>query len=99
MRAGFFMHTFNFQWDDEKRRANADKHGVDFPLIAEFDWQTAVVIEDRRRNYGERRYSATGLIGSRLHVVVFTPRGDGLRLISLRRANRRDERKWQDTRP
>ena len=92
------MHTFNVEWDEAKRRANVEKHGVDFPLIADFDWQTAVVVEDQRRNYGERRYSATGLIGLRLHVAVFTPRDRGLRLISLRRANRRDERKWQDSR-
>lgn len=83
-----------WEWDEAKRRANLEKHGVDFAFVTDFDWQTAVTIEDRRRDYGERRFSATGLIGDRLYIVVFTPRGDGLRLISLRRANMRDHRKW-----
>ena len=88
------MHTLKVEWDESKRLANLEKHGIEFAHITAFDWQTAVIVADNRRDYGEQRFSATGLIGNRLHVVVFSPRGDALRIISLRRANKRDHRKW-----
>ncbi len=83
-----------FEWDEAKRRTNIAKHGVDLTEIARFDWLSASVKADARRKYGEKRLSATGLIDRRLHVCVFTPRGGNLRLISLRKANRRDIAKW-----
>jgi uncharacterized protein len=84
-----------YDWDEAKRRKNSTKHGVDFTAMARFDWNTAVVIEDIRRDYGEPRFSATGRIGLRLHVVVYTRRRSRLRIISLRRANRRDVKRWE----
>ncbi len=80
----------NYDWDEAKRRANLDKHGVDFESAREFDWETALVIEDRRQDYGEPRFSALGTIGRRLHVLIFTPRGKAVRLIGLRKANARE---------
>ena len=87
-----------YDWDEAKRRANLAKHGVDFADMAMFDWPGAVVLEDDRRNYKERRLSATGHILGRLHVCIFTPRGGRLRIISLRKANRRDKREWESKR-
>lgn len=49
-----------------------------------------MIVEDRRKQYGERRFRALGPIGDRLHVVVFTARGANLRIISLRKANARE---------
>ena len=46
------------------------------------------------RRYGETRYLAIGYIGDRLHAVVYTDRGDATRIISLRRANRQEEREY-----
>lgn len=83
-------------WDEAKRRANLEKHGVDFTSAALFDWDSAVTVEDNRRDYGERRLHSTGLIGGRLHVLVWTPRAAGVRIISLRRANAREIRRWED---
>ena len=85
-----------YDWDDAKRRANLTKHGVDFAAAAGFDWDTAVTVEDRRQTYGERRLYSLGLIGARLHVLVWTPRAGGARLISLRRANARERRRWEN---
>ena len=81
-------------WDEIKAEANLAKHGVSFALARQFDWDTAVTIEDQRRDYGESRFSSTGYIGTRLYVLVFTPRGNDLRVISLRKANRRDVRDY-----
>ncbi len=87
-----------FEWDEQKRRLNRDKHGVDFAEIEAFDWKTAHVIHDERREYGEARWIALGLIGARVHVVAFARRGDAIRLISLRKANLRETRTWTETR-
>ena len=53
-------------------------------------------VEDTRRDYGERRVKAFGSIGGRLHVCIYTVRGDGVRrIVSLRKANRKEVRRWQ----
>lgn len=81
-------------WDEAKRRANIARHGLDFVVLGEFDWSAANIFEDRRRTYGEARFVAHAPIRGRLHVVVFTPRDDLLRIISLRKANSREIRAY-----
>jgi hypothetical protein len=79
-------------FDPAKNEANVRERGLPFSLVRdEFDWATAQVIEDRRRDYGEQRYRALGYIGTRLHAVVYTPRESAMHVISLRKANRREE--------
>jgi hypothetical protein len=87
------MHVI-FEWDEAKRRANLARHGVDFAAMERFDWSGAVIRQDRRRDYGEVRLRAMGLIDGRLHEAVFTPRGHKVRIISLRKANARERRIW-----
>ena len=82
-----------YEWDEEKRLSNLEKHEIDFRDAESFDWDTAVYEYVRRS--GERRTIATGLIGSRLHVVVYTMRGDLRRIISVRRANARERRRYE----
>jgi uncharacterized DUF497 family protein len=80
-------------FDPAKNEANIRARGLPFSLVKdEFDWAGAQVVEDKRRDYGERRYRALSLIGRRLHAVVYTPRGNGMHVISLRKANKREER-------
>lgn len=82
-------------FDPAKDAVNVRERGLPFSLVKdEFDWATAEVIEDTRRDYGERRYRALGFIGARLHAVVFTLRAAGLHVISLRKANRREKRRY-----
>ncbi len=80
-----------YEWDEAKREANLAKHGVDFRTIQEFDWQTSHARIDDRVAYGERRVVAYGLVNERLHAVVYTTRGQVRRIISMRRANRREQ--------
>ena len=77
-------------WDENKRVANLANHGVDFRDLETFDWASALVFEDRRRDYGETRLIAMGTIGRRLHVVVFVERNGDRRYISARKANGRE---------
>lgn len=55
---------------------------------------TAIMRRDARYEYGEARIVAIGLIGDRVHVLVFTMRGETVRVISLRKANRREVFKY-----
>ena len=83
-----------WDWDEAKRQANLTKHGLDFAEVAGFDWQTAQVEPDLRRDYGEDRWVSLGRLGEVIHHLVFTRRDGRIRIISLRKANRREKRKW-----
>lgn len=79
-----------FSWDERKRGANKAKHGVDFKEAEAFEFETALIAIDDRFDYGETREIALGRIEERVHVLVFTRRGDNLHIISLRKANARE---------
>lgn len=80
----------DYEWNEQKRARNASKHGVDFAEAHEFNWETAIIVSDYRRDYGEERLRAFGSIRGRLHVLAFTRRGGLVRIISLRKANHRE---------
>ena len=79
-----------YEWDESKRIDTLVTRGVDFTDIHYFDWNTALT----RRSYrnDEERRASLGMIGDRLHHVVWTQRGENTRIISLRKANVREER-------
>ena len=85
-----------FEWDEATRKRNLAKHGVDFASIDDMDWANALRITDDRRIYGETRYVALGRIEERLHVCVYTERAGRMRIISLRKANRREEKLYEE---
>ena len=78
-----------YEWDERKREANIAKHGVDFTEAEQFDWTTAIEAKDNRFDYKEARWVGFGCIDKRVHVLIYTERNGKIRLISLRRANRR----------
>ncbi len=84
-----------YEWDESKCLANIAKHGVDFITAEEFDWSTAIEVYDNRMDYGEERWIALGFIGSRLHILVYTTRIDAIRIISLRKANKRESEYYE----
>jgi uncharacterized DUF497 family protein len=71
------------------------ERGLSFELVEEFEWDSALVVEGVRRDYGERRFQALGMIKGRLHALVFTPRAGRVHVISLRKANRREIRLYE----
>lgn len=77
-------------YDPAKDAANIEKHGVSLARASELVWDEAMIWEDLRRAYGERRMIGFVPMGTRLFVVVFTDRGDDRRIISLRKANDRE---------
>ena len=62
---------------------------------ARLDWDTLVVDLDERYPYNEARYIGFGPIDGRLYCVVFTYRDDAMRIISLRKANKREQRRYE----
>lgn len=83
-----------YEFDPEKLAANVAKHGVWFAQAEGFEWETALIRVDSRRRYGETRFEATGLVGARLYVMVFTLREATVRIISLRKANSREVKRY-----
>ncbi len=81
-------------FDPVKSAANAHDRGLPFERAADFEWADAVIIEDARKLYRERRFVAVGYLGNRLHVLCFTPCDGGIRVISFRKANPREARKY-----
>ena len=78
------------EFDQAKDAANEAKHGVSLSLAGELDWESALVWVDDRFEYGETRMVALAPITEILYYVAFVDRGDVRRVISLRRANRRE---------
>ena len=98
------------EFDPDKDRINQMKHGISLAAAADIDLDAATVIEDRRIDYGEPRFLAYAPIGGRLHVLCFTMRGNFragqstageplavVRAIGLRKANRRERRRYAQT--
>jgi len=79
-------------FDLEKNARNIAERGLPFDLAERLDWATAQVKQDTRRDYGEVRLQVLGLIESRRYMVVVTLRDGDLRIISLRRASRKEAR-------
>lgn len=77
-------------FDPAKNAWNIRERGLDFRLVTELEWETAWIAQDERFDYGERRLIAFAKLGVRLHVVCFTESDVGIRVISFRKANRRE---------
>lgn len=88
------------EFDPAKSEKNARDRGLPFTMAEAFDFESALIVTDTRRDYGETRYRAIGRLNEAIAVVVFTPRLDAIRVISLRLANRKErlcyEEKNQD---
>lgn len=88
----------DFSFDPAKDERNVATRGLSFARAADFDWSSALILEDTRHDYGERRFQALGFIEYRLHMLVYTPRMQGIHVISLRKANRREMHRYEETR-
>ncbi len=85
-----------FEWDLKKNELNIQERGIDFADAHEMFKHDLFVIPDSRKNYGEKRFMGMGYIQNRLMVIVFTKRRfNTIRIISLRKANRREQAKFK----
>ncbi|MFY9261174.1 MAG: BrnT family toxin [Gallionella sp.] len=87
----------NIIYDPLKDAANVAKHGVSLALAADFEWENAVRWDDIRADYGESRQCGIGYIGLRLFFIAFVDRAEHRRIISLRKANPREIKRYAKT--
>lgn len=84
-------------FDPAKNAKNIAERGLSFERVADLDWETAVLIEDTRKDYGERRVQVFARMVGRLHVAVITVRGNAMHVISFRKANRKEVMRYEKT--
>ena len=82
------------EFDPAKNARNLRERGIGFERVADMDFESAISSEDTRKDYRERRLRVLAYIDRQLHAAVITPRGEKIRVISLRRANKREERAY-----
>ena len=88
--------NLKFEWDEEKNRVNREKHGISFETAAYvFRDEFYIEMYDFEHSIDEDRYIAIGLVGELL-FVVFTERGEVIRLISARAATESERRLYYD---
>lgn len=85
-----------FEWEEAKRATNIAKHGIDFLDVPEIFDGPMLVGPDFRKDYGESRKIGFGFMRRRLRAVVFTERGKVIRILSARKANSREEARYQE---
>ncbi len=83
-------------FDPVKNARNIDERALPFELVTQLDWETAVSVEDTRKEYGERRLRVLAFLGERLHAAVITMRGDAMHVISFRKANKKEVRRYEE---
>jgi uncharacterized DUF497 family protein len=83
-------------YDPAKNALNIARRGLSFERVVELDWQRAVLSEDVRKDYGERRLKVVAKLGDRVHVAVITYREDAVHVISFRKANRTEVRRYEE---
>lgn len=81
-------------WDEAKRRGNLHKHGIDFVGVESLFHGNTVTLEDDRFDYGEQRFVTFGLLEGRVVAVAHTEQNETIRIISIRRATRREEQSY-----
>ena len=91
------VHTISIvqvDFDPAKNARNLHSRGLSFERAANFDFGTALIAPDDRVDYGETRYVAIGNLDQRLHVLCFLETEHGIRVISFRKANAREVRRY-----
>jgi uncharacterized DUF497 family protein len=88
----------DFEWDERKARSNLAKHGVSFEEAATiFGDPLSLTIPDPAHSQAENRFIIIGQSHQRkLLVVVHTERGDNIRVISARRASKRERKAYEE---
>ena len=81
------------EFDPDKNQRNIEQRGISFELAKSFDFDNA--LEVAQQVDGELRYFALGMIEHRLYALVYTLRFDVVRIISLRKANKREVRYYE----
>lgn len=81
-------------FDPKKNADNIRERQLSFDEVSKLEWSNAVILEDVRKDYSERRFRVLGYIEERFYAVVLTPREDAVHVISFRKANSREVKRY-----
>ncbi len=95
MQVRYRLQGVEFEWDDDKARANYDKHGVTFEEAAEVHFDPFHVSGDATRGEEARQFIIGYSLSERLLLTVYTERVDNMRIISARLATRAERRLYE----
>jgi uncharacterized DUF497 family protein len=86
-----------FEWNETKNQINISKRGFDF-ADAEIVFEgTTFTFDDDRFDYGEERFITLGMLAGELVVITHTERGENVRIISMRKATKYEQRLYYDS--
>lgn len=91
------INDMQIEFDPDKRDQTLAQRGLDFALAVEVFDGVNVSAEDARFDYGEPRFTTVGVLDGRMVIVVWTPRGEVRRIISMRKANEREIARFTQT--
>jgi uncharacterized protein len=83
-----------FVWDEAKNAENRAKHGVGFEIVYQIDWTTAVIQDDARFDYGEKRSRAFVRLDGRPYCIALSPRDGTIRVLSVRRMHDKEATRY-----
>ena len=84
------------EWDEEKKQTNFSDHGLSFEDAETVFSGECLTFEDTRYDYGEPRFVTLGRLEGRTVVIAHTPRGENTRIISMRKANSREQKTYKE---
>ena len=82
------------EFDPYKREKTMAERGIDFARAADVFAGRHFTAEDEREDYTEPRYITVGKLDNRMVIMVWTPRGEIRRIISMRKANEREQARF-----
>jgi uncharacterized DUF497 family protein len=86
-----------FEWDENKNKSNAQKHGINFNDAKEvFNDENSKIAPDLRKDYGEERWKIIGKIYGSIISVIYTVRNEVTRIISARKASSTERKEYND---
>ena len=85
----------HYEWDEAKNQKNLAKHGLSFEDAEAVFSGPCVTFEDDRFDDGEERLITLGLPSGRVVIIAHSPRNEGTRIISMRKANRSEQKIYQ----
>ena len=84
----------NYEWNETKRARNKALHGLDFADVGTLEWYADLTYDQVRD--GELRHLSYVPLREDLYAVVWTQRGEAIRIISFRKANNRERRTYEE---
>jgi len=91
------IYLMKIDYDPAKNARNVAERQLPFDLARTLDMDNAVITQDVRKAYPEDRFVALAMLGTRLHALCFTPIAGGIRVISFRKANAKEVKRYERT--